>query len=300
MTTRQPRPKTGGHTLDPSASPRALYGAELRHHRERKGLSQAELARRLFITTSHLANLESGRRRIHIELAREVDRILETGDFFVRNIDFGREPSSPASVVPMGTLEPQAVVIRDWDAQFLPGLLQTRPYAQALTDTHNVPKTSPNGREQHGATRVRTTPLHPGATTPSYHVILSESAIRRPVGTAKVMADQLQLLLLLASGGRIDIRVLPLGAEPQSALASALRIMTLQDGTILAHLQSHQAVTRSSDPAVLATAWITRDFLHTAALPPDPSLTLIATARNEYAKAAQAKTRQAPTATEAR
>jgi transcriptional regulator with XRE-family HTH domain len=285
LTTRQPRPKAGS-TLDPSASPRAFYGAELRHHRERKGLSQAELARLLFITASHLANLECGYRRISIELAREVDRILETGDFFVRNIAAGRGPAAPESRLAMGTLEQQAVVIRDWDAQFLPGLLQTPAYAQALAQTKDAPKASPDGRQQHGATRVRTTPLHPGATTPTYRAILGESVIRRPVGSPAVMADQLHLLLLLAGSGRIDIRVLPLRAEPHSALASALRIMTLQDGTILAHLQSHEAVTRSSDPAVLATAWITRDLLHTAALPPDASLTLITTAHNEYAKAA--------------
>jgi hypothetical protein len=184
----------------------------------------------------------------------------------------------------MGTLEQQALVIRDWDAQFVPGLLQTPAYTDALAQTHDAPKASPDGRQQHGATRVRTTPLNPGATTPTYHAILSEGAIRRPVGSPAVMADQLHLLLLLAGSGRIDIRVLPLHAEPQSALASALRIMTLQDGTILAHLQSHQAVTRSSDPAVLATAWITRDLLHAAALPPDASLALITTAHNEYAK----------------
>lgn len=69
----------GPKNLDPSSSPRALLGAELRYARERAGLSQEELAQPLFVSGSFIGQLEAGTRRMHLEYARQIDEILGTG-----------------------------------------------------------------------------------------------------------------------------------------------------------------------------------------------------------------------------
>lgn len=56
MANRKP---TSAKHLDPSQSPRAMYGAELRFQRERAGLSQAALGERLFAGYSLIATMES-------------------------------------------------------------------------------------------------------------------------------------------------------------------------------------------------------------------------------------------------
>lgn len=75
----------GPKDLDPSSSPRALLGAELRHAREKSGLSQEELGARLFVSGSFIGQLESGTRRMQPEYARLLDDVLDTEDFFRRN-----------------------------------------------------------------------------------------------------------------------------------------------------------------------------------------------------------------------
>lgn len=75
----------GPKDLDPSSSPRALLGAELRHAREKAGLSQDELGQRLFVSGSFIGQLEAGTRRMLPEYARSLDEVLDTGDFFRRN-----------------------------------------------------------------------------------------------------------------------------------------------------------------------------------------------------------------------
>ena len=75
----------GPKDLDPSSSPRALLGAELRHAREKAGLSQEELGQRLFVSGSFIGQLEAGTRRMQPEYARLLDEVLRTHGFFQRN-----------------------------------------------------------------------------------------------------------------------------------------------------------------------------------------------------------------------
>src|SRR3954464_116403 len=81
---------TSAKKLDPAQSPRAMYGAELRFQRERAGLSQAALGELLFVGNSLIAKMESGERRIQPDMAEQLDRVLDAGGFFVRNLAAGR------------------------------------------------------------------------------------------------------------------------------------------------------------------------------------------------------------------
>jgi len=283
LTDRQSNPYT--RPLDPSASPRALYGAELRYYRERKGLSQKALARLLFVTPSFVANLETGRRRVHPDMAAQIDRVLETNGFFVRNLAAGRGPGAPEKLPPMQELEERALTVRDWDAHMVPGLLQAPAYAHALARQHDAMRIQARldaGAEagQPGATRARTLEgrVHPAR----YDVVLGETAIRRPVGTTEVMAEQLRHLLALTEDARIALRILPLSAEPPSALGSVLRVMALPDGNSAVHVESHQAATLTADPAVLGFASLSYDLLQAVALPSGASVSFLEAALLNY------------------
>lgn len=78
----------GPKKLDPSSSPRALLGAELRHRRECAGLSQEESGVPLFVSGPLIGQLESGTRRMRLDQAQKLDEIL------------GRTGSSSATAPP--------------------------------------------------------------------------------------------------------------------------------------------------------------------------------------------------------
>lgn len=85
----------GPKPLDPSSSPRAMLGAELRHKREEAGLTQEELGRPLFVSGSFIGQLEAGARRMQMEYAVKMDEILETDGYFARNCEAATKSKYP-------------------------------------------------------------------------------------------------------------------------------------------------------------------------------------------------------------
>ncbi|MDX3693383.1 helix-turn-helix transcriptional regulator [Streptomyces europaeiscabiei] len=82
-----PKPKA----IDPSRSTRAMYGAELRHRRERSGVSQEELGAAMFISGAYVGMLEVGTQGMQPEFAKMVDEVLDTDGSFTRNLEAGRK-----------------------------------------------------------------------------------------------------------------------------------------------------------------------------------------------------------------
>ncbi|MBO3732776.1 helix-turn-helix domain-containing protein [Glycomyces niveus] len=71
--------------LDPAKGPADWFGAELRHHRQSKGLSQSELGERVFVSGSEIGKIETAARRCPLDLARRLDQALDTGGVLERS-----------------------------------------------------------------------------------------------------------------------------------------------------------------------------------------------------------------------
>jgi transcriptional regulator with XRE-family HTH domain len=272
----------GPKDLDPASSPRAMIGAELRHARENAGLSQAELGEPLFVSGSFIGQLEAGTRRLHLEYAVQIDEILGTRGFFERNCRALARSRYPDHFAEAAEAEAIAKAIREYAPTLVPGLLQTRGYAQAM-----FRRGRPTAREEIidelVAARLERARLLDDPTTPLLWAVLDEAVLRRRVGEGQVMAEALRHIATLAEEHRVIVQVLPFAAGAHMAMEGSLKLMTFDSAPPLAYLQGLGTGRLEDDPASVAHHDLTFHLLAADALSPQESLALIRTVAEDYA-----------------
>ncbi|MFI6148205.1 Scr1 family TA system antitoxin-like transcriptional regulator [Streptomyces sp. NPDC051109] len=270
-----------GKNLDPSSSPRALLGAELRVARERAGLSQAELGEPLFVSGSFIGQLEAGTRRMHIEFARQIDDILDTGGFFVRNCGAAAKSKYPDHFAAAAEAEALAKTIREYAPLIIPGLLQTEAYARAVFRAYK-PTATAEIIDELVANRLARAALLSDPTTPLLWCVLDEAVLRREVGGPTVMAEALRHVATLIRSHRLIAQVVPFRTGAHASLGGPLRLMAFDDAPPLAYVEGLETGLLLDDPATVVQHTLTYDLLTASALPPRESLALIESVAEDY------------------
>ncbi|WP_406372770.1 helix-turn-helix transcriptional regulator [Streptomyces sp. NBC_00647] len=271
----------GPKDLDPSSSPRAMIGAELRHARETAGLSQAELGEPLFVSGSFIGQLESGTRRLHLEYAVQLDEILGTNGFFERNCKALARSKYPDHFAEAAEAEAVASAIREYATLLIPGLLQTRGYAEEIFRAY---KPTAPGSEIEALVRARLerAQLIDDPTTPLLWMVLDEAVLRRKVGGGPVMSGALQHIASLARRHRIIVQVLPFSSGAHASMTGPLKLMEFEDAPPLSFAEAPDMGKLLDDPATVARHNLTFSLLQAAALSPEDSLALIESVAQDY------------------
>ncbi|MDQ0684455.1 MULTISPECIES: helix-turn-helix transcriptional regulator [Streptomyces] len=211
--------------VNPTVRRRRL-GQELRRLRELKGMTAEEVAERLLVSQSKISRLENGRRSISQRDVRDLCGVYEVED--QRMVDslmemakdsrqqgwwhaFGDVPYS----VYIG-LETDAASLRVYDPQVVPGLLQTRQYAEALI-SGALPETAQTEIDKRVQVRVRRQERVSSGENPlRLWSVMDESALRRVVGGRELMRDQLEHLVEQSQLPHVTVQVIPfeMGAHP--------------------------------------------------------------------------------------
>ncbi|MFF1559879.1 helix-turn-helix domain-containing protein [Streptomyces sp. NPDC058279] len=272
----------GPKHLDPSSSPRALLGAELRVARERAGLTQAELAERLFVSGSFIGQLEAGTRRMRSDIARQIDEVLQTGGFFARNCGAAAKSKYPNHFAEAAEAEAAAKTIREYAPLALPGMLQVEPYAREVFRAYQ-PTATEEVIDELVKNRLHRARLLADPTTPLLWCVLDEAALRRVVGSPRIMADALRHIAALIRTCRIIVQVLPFSAGAHSSMGGTLKLMTFEDAAPLAYVQGNAIGVLLDDPATVTRHSLTYDLLTASALSATQSLALIESMAEGYA-----------------
>ncbi|PBC84361.1 Helix-turn-helix domain-containing protein [Streptomyces sp. 2224.1] len=272
----------GPKPLDPSSSPRAMLGAELRHKREEAGLTQEELGRHLFVSGSFIGQLEAGTRRMQLEYAVKIDEVLGTDGYFTRNCEAATKSKYPDHFAEAAEAEAVAASIREYAPQLIPGLLQTKAYAWAVCRAYQ-PTAPEDVIEETVTARLERTRLLDHPTTPLLWVVLDEAVLRRKTGGPVVMAEALWHVVELARRHRIIVQVLPFKAGGHAVMGGALKLMDFDDAPPLTYFEGPGTGVLEDDPATVTRYELAYDLVGASALSPQDSLALIESVAEDYA-----------------
>src|SRR5215469_15345246 len=244
-------------TAQPGSGPtvlRILLGSQLRRLREAKGVTRDDAGYTIRASGSKISRMELGRVSFK---ERDVEDLLDLYGVDEEEaqalIALAKQANSPGwwhkygDVLPdwfqvyVG-LEEAALLIRLYEVQFVPGLLQTADYARAVIKL-GLPSASSDEVERRVGLRMARQEVLTKPGGPRLWAVVDEAALRRPIGGGEVMRAQLVRLTEVAREPNITLQVVPFRSGGHAAEAGAFTIMRfpevdLPDVVYLEHLTS--------------------------------------------------------------
>jgi hypothetical protein len=234
--TELPAERGGGPTVR-----RMLVGAHLRRLRAEAGLSREQAGAAIRASEWKIHRLENGQVGFKERDVVDLLGLYGVGDprevaaFLV----LAREANAPGWWHHFGDLLPPwfrayvdlesaASLIRAYEGQFVPGLLQTEGYVRAVVGGAQLAG-GPEEAERRVALRLGRQGLLVGVGAPRLWAVVDEAALRRPVGGRGVMRGQLEWLAQACKWPNVTLQVLPLAAGAHPAMVGAFSVLRFAD-----------------------------------------------------------------------
>ena len=198
-----------------------ILGGQLRFLREARGVSREDAARHIGADPSKVSRIEGGKVRSKTD---EFEQLLQFYEVPVAErsgmVDIMSRANAPqwwdrhSSVLTNWlcsylVFESAAVSIRTYEVHFIPGLLQTAAYAEA-----SIRLWHPNDAEVRRRVDVRAERRRMLLSERRVlWAVVDEAALRRQIGGAKVMREQLEFLVRASALPNVQIQILPVGSD---------------------------------------------------------------------------------------
>lgn len=216
------------HANNATSSPSTVLGRqlgdELRKLREAAGMTTNQAAEALDCTKGKISRIENGRVAVRLPDLTAMLHAYEASDTDLRNrlARLARKANrrrrqgwwNEYALVLADTyrdyiaMESMADTIKTFQAQLVPGLLQTTSYIRAVTVASQRWQTA-DEIEQFVQVRVARQSRLSGESPLRIWAVLSEAVLMQQVGGPEVMRDQLKHLLAMSETPNIDVQVLP-------------------------------------------------------------------------------------------
>ncbi|MFS8199728.1 helix-turn-helix domain-containing protein [Streptomyces sp. CWNU-52B] len=277
-----------GHSAGPVV-PRLVLGARLRALRERKEISREAAGHLIRASRSKISRLEAGRHGFKLRDVTDLLTLYGVTDDAERAtlLALAEEANTPAwwqyysDVVPSWTqiylgAEQAASVIRCFEVQRVPALLQTPDYARAtLRLAHPDADAQEIGRRVTlRMSRQRILHRQPAARL---WAVIDEAALRRPVGGAGTMRAQLRHLIEICRLPQVTVQIIPFLSGGYAAEGGPVTILRLPGGQLpdMVYLEQLAGALYPDKPAEIERYWDVMNRLVIEAESPDETPTIL-------------------------
>lgn len=291
-------------TVRGSAGPagRMQIARGLKALRTRANLTQSEVAKRAGVSVGTVNRYETWQDRAKLRIptvraiadtcgatSTELDALIQ----LVRNQENGwwmDHPAVPEVMDPLMSFEDVAEYEHVFANALVPGLLQTPRYALALHEAQDVRTEADVITNKVDARIKRQSILE---RSPALHLwaVLDDAVLRRHVGGADVMAEQIDHLHTMAQRPNVDIQILQFTAGAHAAGSGGHFLILGRDdegdplsSMNVVYLELHKRGLYLDAPGDVQSYKLMFDYLRSQAADTSVSLELLAAARQEFTR----------------
>lgn len=233
---------------------RLQLGRELRRLRLAANLSSTQVVRKLLCSPSKLTRLEQGDNAVvepadvmalceiygadHEMRAQLVGyaAVTKTKKDWWQSPEY--RPAVPPSFKAFLALEATAEALHNYQAEFVPGLLQTEEYVRVIHERAHeglapdeIDRVVAVRMARQEALRRTTQPLKAAS-------IINEAVLYRQVGGAAVMRAQLEHLAEMVSHPSVTLQIIPFKAGAHAGMNGAFTLLRLPDAQPIVYLEN--------------------------------------------------------------
>lgn len=260
---------------------------ELRRLREQQQITQEEVAQRLGWSTSKMIRVERGTSRLSVHDVHTLLRLYGVTDVdeLARMSEWARrgrrrdwwadyKNAIGGSYSGYVGLEAEATTLSMFETTLVPGLLQTREYAQAVIDalwrTTDPLIEYKNVELRLHRQRQVLSQTHP----PALRFVIDEAVLQRTAGSSMVMREQLRHLIAVAALPHVTLRILPFAAGMHPGL-SGFATLEFDDGSGVVVVESIAGMRLLEEIEIYQHCVETFDRLLDMSLDPDTTTQMI-------------------------
>ncbi|MFC4588689.1 helix-turn-helix domain-containing protein [Sphaerisporangium corydalis] len=220
---------------------RILLGAQLRRLRTAKGITREAAGEAIRASHAKISRLELGRVGFKVRDVADLLTLYGVGETderatFLLLVEQANAPGwwhKYSDLLPTWFelyvgLEEAASVIRTYEIQFVPGLVQTEDYARSVIMLGHS-GASAEEIERRISLRMTRQKRIVSSDGPRLWALLDEAALRRALGGPKVMRAQVERLIELGDCPNISLQVVPFGHGGHAAAGGPFTILRFDE-----------------------------------------------------------------------
>jgi transcriptional regulator with XRE-family HTH domain len=267
---------TAAENLDPDGSLWNTLAYQLRFERQKRGLSQAQVAEIMGVNKYGVSNAEAGRNKLTKYQADQIDRVWNTGGLFARLRRFAKQKFEPDWRARAESYQRQAIQHKIFHNDFIPIPFQTVDYARRLLGAGQATGYI-DDLEEAVARRMELQEaiLRCQGQRPHIWAVLDEVTLRA-MGPPEVMKAQIDHLIEMSDLPNVSLRLLELSAAPHIGIDGSFWCFEMPDHRHTAFVGASIDVGRAvDDPAEAGKAVARFDSIAARALNEEQSRELL-------------------------